>query len=79
MSLSGQTAVLELGQVPLYDLAPSPSRVDEIDSVLRVRLAEFLEYLAGSLPLEQGGSRGFLPRGQAQGRPGLSLGVLPLF
>ena len=31
----------------LRDLAPSPSRVDEIDSMLRLRLADSFEYLGG--------------------------------
>ena len=31
----------------LGDLAPSPSRVDDIDSLMRTRLADSLEYLGG--------------------------------
>src|SRR5262249_50312271 len=41
----------------LLDLAPSSSRVDEIDSMLRLRLAESFDYLGG-LPW-------FEPRGRA--------------
>lgn len=54
MSVAGQAADVEISEVPLWDLAPSPSRVDEIDSVLRLRLAESFEYL-GSLPSFEAG------------------------
>jgi hypothetical protein len=40
----------------LWDLAPSPCRVDEIDSMLRLRLADSFDYLGG-LPLFEASRR----------------------
>ncbi len=54
MSLAGETHDAEIGKSSLWDLAPSPSRVDELDSMLRLRLAESFEYLGGLPSLEAG-------------------------
>lgn len=58
MSVVGETQDLKISEA-LRDLAPSPSRVHEIDSMLRLRLAESFEYLAG-LPSFEGGRRAVL-------------------
>jgi len=45
----------------LWDLAPSTCRVDEIDSMLRLRLADSFEYLGG-LPWLEAGERATVTR-----------------
>jgi hypothetical protein len=45
MSPLGEPAAVEIGESALWDLGPSISRVHEIDSALRRRLAESLAYL----------------------------------
>jgi hypothetical protein len=44
------------GEINVLELPPSPSRVDEIDSLLRLRLADSFEYLGG-LPWFEPGRR----------------------
>jgi hypothetical protein len=45
MSLSGQAAVVASRGLPRGALAPSPSRVQELDATLRGRLAKSLDYI----------------------------------
>jgi HEXXH motif-containing protein len=59
MSVAGATT--NISEVPLWDLLPSPSRIDKIDFMLRVRLAKSFEYLGG-LPTFGTGQRDALFR-----------------
>jgi len=56
MSVTSETQDVEISKASLWDLAPSPSRVDELDSMLRLRVAESFEYLGG-LPSFEAGQR----------------------
>ena len=56
MSVTSETHDVDFSKASFWDLAPSPSRVDEIDSMLRLRLAESFEYLGG-LPSFEAGRR----------------------
>jgi HEXXH motif-containing protein len=54
MSVASETYDGDFAIASLSDLAPSPSRVDQIDSMLRLRLAESFDYLGGLPSLEPG-------------------------
>jgi HEXXH motif-containing protein len=52
MLVLGEAANVCTSDARWWDLAPSPSRVDKIDSMLRLRLAESFEYLGGLTSFE---------------------------